>query len=200
MAWHRTMKDTFAWTAFYVETGPDTGMYGWITQGHSWADFDAYDVTIGPGDGENVGQTMGPFVEEHRSGISAGFPNFSNPPAAGTTFPLVHIDQYTVHPTKHVDFLVAISRAHTALQAGGFAPHYAWSMQVSGNDGMVFNLVRPLAKWADMADDPSFIRIINEQLGEQGAQALFTSFNESLVTGRAWVARILPDLSYTPGG
>jgi hypothetical protein len=198
--WHRKMKDPWVWTAFYVETGPDTGTYGWVTQGRKWADFDAFDATLLAGDNENVGMTMGPYIDSHRMGMSVGLPNFSNPSAPGATFPLVSVEHFTVYPHKRVDFMVAISRAHAALQAGGFKPNYSWSVQVSGNEGLVFNLTLPRANWAGMADDPSFMRIMNEQLGEAGAAALFQSFDEATITSHAWTARILPDLSYTPGG
>ncbi len=199
IAWHRKMKDPWTWTAFLIETGPDTGTYGWVTQGHKWADFDTFDATLLAGDSENAGMTMGPYIDSHTMGMSVGLPNFSNPAAPGTTFPLVTVEHFTVHRARRPDFLVAISRVHAALQKGGFKPNYSWSMQIGGNDGLVYNLVLPRASWAGMAEDPSVMRILNEQLGEAGTAALIRSFNEAVISSRAWTARILPDLSYTPG-
>lgn len=200
VAWHQQQKDPFAWTAFYVETGRNTGMYGWITQNHTWADFDKYDATIGKADGEHAMATMGPYEESYTSGFSVGLPDLSNPPPAGSKVSLVSVEHFTIHPTKRTQFTTAIGKVHAALQKGGFTPRYAWSFQVSGNDGMVFTLALPVNSWAEMAEDPAFMRIMNEQMGAAGVESVMQSFNEAVISSEAWVARIIPELSYTPGG
>jgi len=199
IAWHRQQKDSWAWTGFFVETGKNTGMYGWISQGHTWADLDAYDAKMSAGDGENAMATTGPYEQSYTSGVSVAMTDVSHPAPAGSPVALVNVTHYTIHPAKRMQFLDAIRTAHNALQKGGFTGSYAWSEQVSGADGMVITVTSPMKGWADMADDPAFERIMTAQLGAEGMAKLFASFFDAVANVESWTARILPDLSYTPG-
>lgn len=197
--WHRQQKDPWTWTAFYVDTGKNTGMYGWITQGHSWAELDKYDATIGMADGQNAMATMGPYEEYHTSGISVALPDLSNPPAAGAQFPLVNVEHFTIDPAKREQFMGAIAKAHGALQKSGFKKPYLWSMQLSGSEGMRFTLALPMASWTDMAEDPAMQKMLSDQLGPQGLASMMRDFYDAVVQSEMWTARIIPELSYTPG-
>ncbi len=198
--WHRQQRDSWAWTGFYVETGKNTGMYGWISQGHAWADLDKYDATIGKGDSENAMATMGPYEEYHTSGLSVALADLSSPPAAGAQFSLVNVEHFTIHPLKRDQFMGAIAKAHGALQKGGFTKPYLWSMQVSGSEGLRFTLALPMAGWADMAENPAVQKMMAEHLGAEGLASMMRDFYDAVITSETWTARILPDLSYTPGG
>jgi hypothetical protein len=199
VAWHRQQKDPWTWTAFYVETGRNTGMYGWISQGHTWAELDTYDATIGKGDGENAMATTGPYEESYTSGIAVGLTDVSHPPPAGSTFPLVSVEHFRVHPAKQTQFLNAVRTAHGALQKAGYKLPYMWNREVSGAEGLVFTLAAPMRGWTDMAENPEVEQMMAKQLGEQGMANLMQSFYDSILTVESWTARILPELSYIPG-
>jgi len=199
-AWHREANDPWTWIAFYVETGKNTGMYGYVTPGHEWADFDTYDATIGPADGENASATMGPYEESLTSSFAVALPNISNPAPPDEQAPLVNVIHYGIDPAKEADFVATISKAHAALQEGGFGGHYSWSRQVNGGEGVVYTVVLPLDGWADMAPpDRTIAQVFEEVLGRHDGEQIGSDFTDALVSIESWIARILPDLSHTPG-
>jgi hypothetical protein len=200
IAWHRDQNDPWTWIAFYIETGKNTGMYGFLTPGHEWTDFDTYDATIGPADAENATATMGPFEESYTSSFAVALSNVSNPEPAGPGFPMVNVIHYGVDLAKQADFIAILAKAHAALQQGGFDGYYRWSMQANGGQGLVFTLVLPLASWADMApSDPSVPQIFEEVLGRHDGQQIMSDFSNALVSTESWIARMLPELSHFPG-
>jgi len=199
-AWHRDNNDPWTWIAFYIETGKNTGMYGYVTPGHEWADFDTYDATIGPADTENANATMGPYEESYTSSFAVALPGVSNPAPVGSSAPMVNVIHYGVDLAKQADFIAILARAHAALQQGGFAGHYTWSMQANGGEGLVFTLVLPLNSWADMAAPERTVpQIFEEVLGRHDGQQIMSDFAGALVSTESWIARILPELSHIPG-
>ena len=94
----------------------------------------------------------------------------------------------------------AITKAHGALQAGGYEGRYAWSTAVNGGEGTVMTLAFPMNSWAEMAEpDPSIDQIFAEQLGQEGAAELMEAFFGAVLNTESWMARILPDITYIPG-
>lgn len=137
------------------------------------------------------------FVETGRKTGMHGW--ISNPAAAGSTFPLVNVEHFTVHSARQQEFMGALQKAHGALQKAGYKLPYWWSRQVSGAEGMVFTLAAPMTSWTNIAENPEVQQMMVKQPGEQGMANLMQNFYDSIVTVENWTARIFQELSYTPG-
>ena len=117
--WHRDQGDDWTWVGFTIETGRDTGKFGWITSDHSWSDFDEYDAKMGPADGAHFAATGGAHVQSSVSWFSVALPEMSNPAPAGTLFPLVQVIAYRIAGGHQGAFLSAVTEVHEALHRDG---------------------------------------------------------------------------------
>jgi hypothetical protein len=79
-AWREEQGDTWTWMAFTYETGERTGQYGFVSSGHHWSDFDAYDANMRDAVTANFRQTVWPYVDSMENVINESLPDFSKPP------------------------------------------------------------------------------------------------------------------------
>jgi hypothetical protein len=196
--WHRDHKDPWTWVGFMIETGEDSGKYGWATANHWWGDFDEFDATLGEADDANFAITAGLYTQSYRSWFSVALPALSNPPPVGTVYPLYQVVDYQLANGRQGAFTSALGEIVAALNAGGWEGHYSWSERVGG-DGPVYTLLIPLENWADMAEpERPFGVILVEQLGEEKAAELMTTVGRSTRSTNSRIVRVLQNLTHAP--
>jgi len=196
--WHRDQNDPWTWVGFYVETGENSGMYGWASPNHWWSDFDEYDATMGEADNENVAITTGLYTESYQSWFSVGLPALSNPPPVGTIYPLYQVIDYQIRLGRQGSFLAAIGKITAGLKAAGYEGHYAWSQRFGG-DGPVFTLLSPLENWGDLATpDHPWDEVLAGEIGAEAAAEIIAAVTQATVSTHTAVLRVLPDISHAP--
>ena len=193
--WHRQQSDTWTWDMWSTVTG-DLGTYIVITDGHTWADFDAppFDPVA---DGADAMAQFGSLVESVTSGFAQLMTDVSRP-AAGR-MPLAHVIDFEVKEGMDDDFLHAVRKFTEAAEQVNWTEHYVWLASVGGSEGD-YILVLQHENWASFAPpEMSAEAVMEEAFGRQEATALWDMFNNAVesTSGRIWTYR--PDLSYTPG-
>ncbi len=193
--WHRQQSDTWTWDMWSTVTG-DLGTYIVITDGHTWADFDAPPVDP-VADGADATAQFGALVESVTSGFARSMTDVSRP-AAGP-MPLVHVIDYEVKEGMNGDFLQVVRKFTEAAEQVNWTEHYVWLASVGGSGGD-YILVLQHENWASFAPPEVSVRaVMEEAFGRQEATALLDMLNNAVesTSERIWTYR--PDLSYTPG-
>ena len=192
--WHREQGDTWTWDTWSTVTG-DLGTYIVITDGHTWADFDA--PPVDPlADGADAMAQFGSLVESISSGFARLMTDVSRP-AAGP-MPLVHVIDFEVKEGMDGDFLQAVRKFTEAAERVNWTQHYVWLASVGGSEED-YILVLQHENWASFAPpEMSVEAVLEEALGRQEAAALWDMFNNAVESRseRIWTYR--PDLSYRP--
>lgn len=192
---------SWPWTGFTVETGPNSGWYGFVSGGHTWADFDHYDATIREAAMGHFQSTVSQYVETFNSVITMGMPHMSNP-APDTMVPgFAQVIHYHVKFDMAEDFAHVATKIHKGLKAEGWSENYLWSTAASGGEGPMFTLVLLYESWADMAEpEETFEQVLQEHYGATEFQNLMETVADCAWKVESWTARIRTDLSYIPGG
>ena len=193
--WHRQQGDTWTWDTWSTVTG-DLGTYIVITDGHTWADFDAppFDPVA---DGADAMAQFGSLVESVTGGFARLMTDVSRPAAA--RMPLARVIDFEVKEGMDGDFLQFVRKINEAAEQVNWTDHYVWLASVGGSGGD-YILVVQHENWASFAPgEMSAEAVMEEAFGRQEATALWDMFFNAVESAseRIWTYR--PDLSYTPG-
>jgi hypothetical protein len=197
--WRQQQGDPWTWMAFTVETGEDSGQYGFVSGGHHWSDFDSYDAELRDAVLANFRQTVWPYVDSYENVITESLPDFSKPPGEDYDFRMVQVFHYYVKYDQAQNWTNAIAKINKALTKHEWPSYYSWSTLLNGGTGPVYTLAVYHDSWASMAQpDTAFPAVMEEAYGRFEADSIMQAISDSVVKIDSWMARLRPDLSYIP--
>ena len=197
--WRQQQGDPWTWMAFTIETGEKSGQYGFVSSGHHWADFDAYDAEFREVVTANFRLTVWDYVESYENIITESLPDFSKPPGDDFDFRMAQIFHYNLKYDQVRNFTNAIAKINKALVKAEWPAHYSWSTLVNGGPGPVYTLVVYHDSWASMQEpDTSFPAVLEHTYGRLDADAIMSTISDAVWNVESWMARLRPDLSYVP--
>jgi hypothetical protein len=199
--WEKQQSVPFTFQVWSIISGPRTQQYVIGTSGHDWKDFDAL-TKLGPATQEQIQADMGTYVEsveisfwEYREDLSGHPLTTSQPPMA-----FVSITTYFLKPGGGTGATDAIKAALAAIQKSHWPGKPSrWYSLVNGGDGPTLAIGTGHENWADFQPpETTFIKMLTEVYGEEGAEALGKKFFSGLRSWRSEIWRYRPDLSYIP--
>lgn len=193
---HRRQNDSWRWDAWAAVTGP-AGTYAYISDGHSWADFDNPGVAPAA-DGADWANTAGKFTVTEEAMMWEMLPWGSRPPAESGPA-MVQVFDYQVKPGKAQDLEHVIRKFTEAATAQNWPGRYLWERTVSTGEPQAYFVVVPHESWASFEPlETSGLEVLIAAYGQAEAQRLLDMFYASAepIGSRIWAYRA--DLSYSP--
>ena len=193
--WRIANGDSWTWNLYQEIVGHGFGTFYARSGGHSWADFDEYDL---PGSSAHFNQTVTPLLESLSNTITAVDTTVINWPDEDE-FTLFQIINYDLKPGGGMDFSAAIKKYHSAIMEKNDQIHYVFAWTVFGNDGTEDVAgVFPQNNWGGFApSDPAVEQIMIEVYGEEEAGKIRAQLGGSFRSTTNSVLLYRPDLSVT---
>jgi hypothetical protein len=198
MAWHKAQNDPWVWEVFEVMTGPDTGSYLISSGDHQWKDMEAWVAKMADADAADSQASMGPYIAGTQREYWTQLNAISRLPSSDIQYPLITITTYHVKPGSDAALRAAIAKVNAALDAGKFPLRTIWYVLTNGGSSPTYAVVTPRAGLGEMAPSPSFLEVLEKQLGKPAADALVKSFFDNVVSANTELLRLRTDLSYLP--
>jgi hypothetical protein len=199
--WARAHNLLLANQCWEIISGPRTGQYAITSPGHDWKDFDAAEKASQEVRAQILAD-VDPYTESHltsfweyREKLSGHAFDTSQPPPA-----FIEITTYFLKPGGEPAVTDAIKEANAAIEKSHWPgkPSSWWTL-VNGGNGSQMALVTGRENWADFQPpETSFVDMLNEVYGQEGAAALGKRFFGALRSWRTEIWRSRPDLSYIP--
>jgi len=202
MDWHRKQNDTWRWETWQIETGPNTGSYFSTTFGHTFADFDTWEMKLGDPDAADSATNMQPYLGEGAdNGIWMVLGDVSRPPDMSAPLKLAEVNHFLLKPGHEDDFADSAKKINEAINKANWPVHYIWYVLVDGGEAPHYVLLIFMNGWADLAEpDPPFRAMLEKGLGRHDTQAVLHSVDEAVKREWTETIRFRPDLSYIPAG
>jgi hypothetical protein len=199
-AFRKEQGEGFNWDVFTPVTGDSLSVYAIRACCFSWADLDMAQKWEAdtPEVMQNWASTAGKYVESYAHYYDDFDFSNSHWPEGGDSPPYVGVTDYFVKPGHGSKFSSAKAKvSQIAINQGwGEDHHWAWSNRVGGKP--VASIVVPFDSFEDMADDEvSFADFLNEHLGAEGTEAVFSEFSDAIRGSSYSIWRHRADL--TPG-
>jgi hypothetical protein len=200
--WEKQQNVAFTFQVWSIVSGPRTLQYAIGTSGHDWKDFDAL-TNIAPAAQEQIQADMGAYFDSveisfwaYREDLSGHPPNTSEPPSA-----FAEVTTYFLNPGGGMAVTDAIKAADAAIKKSHWpGKPSGWFSLVNGGDGPRLAIATGHENWADFQPpETSFIEMLTEVYGQDGAEALGKKFFGGLRSWRSEIWCYRPDLSYIPG-
>lgn len=199
--WRRQHDDPWSWAVSQVVAGDDLGAWYIRSEGHQWADLDAYDTSeFGMQAFEHWIATVGPHIEHAAGYVTTNDTTTARWPEDQSAIRFVHLVDFHLKPDMVETFFELVGKYHEAIVEHDYPSYYAFNWMVAGGTGPMVRLALPYESWAGMAQpEQSMEAVIAETYGEEEAKAMSNRFNESLVGTRSTVLALRPDLSVGMG-
>jgi hypothetical protein len=199
MEWRTENGDPWVWLVYQVETGDNLGAYIVRSAGHTWGDIDTYEASpFAPRSGTHFGATVQPLMATISNSIGVMDANNSRLPPDISTANLFQVTTYNVKPGQQFAFNAVVARFHDVISKNDYPLYYVSTTPATG-PGPAATLVFFQDDWASFADpDGRFLTFLADQLGESGAQQLFSDFGDTFTSLQSEIVRLRRDLSMTP--
>ena len=192
--WRKAQGDPWTWRIYEVATGEDMGDLIIRSNGHTWADFDAYDEFLQKG-ALHFNAVMGSVMEGMSNTIERDLPELSNWPE-GTVAHLVSVTQFSVRIDGRRKVQDSITAINEALRGVNWGRPYSWGTTVNGGRGPSMTVAVAFKNWAEMKPpEKEMAEVLVETLGAEKAGQVWSAFAEGTRGSRNFVVRFRPDLS-----
>ena len=194
--WRAENGDPWEWSTYEVAAGEDMGSILVRSDGHTWADWDAYEASFALQGSTHFNATVGPLLESTTSSINMLDTTITRWPEDGGDFSLFRIYIYHLIPSTGQQFTQAIKKIHDAIVQEDYPATYGFVTPVVGETGPKMILVVPASSWADFEEpERPMDQMLAELYGPEEAAQIFSDFNNSYTKIESRVLRLRPDLS-----
>jgi len=195
-AWHARQQDTRTITVSQVIFGAGLGTYRVVYPNLRWQDMDAA-APLNAGDQADVALNLTPYSEPVESRILFRQDTLSRiaaaePGKAMSAVTWVYLNQGKA--PEYFDFLAKLKQAHD--KANSSYKYFVLS-QITGADGPLFVIVRPLDKFAENTPVQNR-QVLVAAFGELEADRLLNVPDFAVRRTVSFVTALRSDLSYTP--
>lgn len=196
VAWHARQNDTRTITVASVAFGDEIGTYRVVYPGLRWQDMDAA-APLTAGDQADVAVNLTPYVESVVSRILFRSDTLSRIPATEPTKAMNIVTYVYLNQGKgpeYFDYLAKLKQAHDKANS---SYRYFVLTQITGADGPLYVIVRPIDKFAD--NSPAQNRqVLVAAYGELEADRLLNVLDMAVRRTASFVSVNRTDLGYTP--
>jgi hypothetical protein len=197
-AWHARQRDTRSYTTSVGIFGADVGKYRVVYPNMRWEDLDRA-APIAQGDADDVQTNLAPYVESVVSRILNRSDALSRIPAAEPAKNMNVVTYFFLNPGKGPEFAAYLTRLKEAHDRANSTYRYFVLTQVSGADGPLFIMVRPVDRFAENTP-PQTRQVLVAAFGELEADRLLNVQDEAVRRVESFITSVRPDLGYTPAG
>ncbi len=187
-----------AWMVWSIMTGENSGKYLVGTFNHTWADFDRM-----PADPDALQQSFRDHIEPHVDNAEVSFWRLRTdlsrievgaPPAAFSM-----LNHYMPDLGGGEDVVAVIRTIRESAEAQGWDQDWAVYQLVNGGEHPHLVVSIPGDRFADFEEpSPSMAEMLQAELGEADAGALFRRFTDAVRAESSEMIRWREDLSYVP--
>jgi len=196
LAWHARQNDTRTITVSNVAFGADLGTYRVVYPNLRWQDLDAA-APLNAGDQADVALNITPHVESVVSRILLRQDSLSRVPAGEPAKAMSAVTYVYLNQGKgpeYFDYLAKLTQAHD--KANSSYRVFVLS-QITGTDGPLYVIVRPIDKFAD--NTPAQNRqVLVAAYGELEADRLLNVIDTAVRRTESFITVNRTDLGYTP--
>lgn len=201
MEFHRAKNDAWAWHAYDVVTGEDTGAVVTVSAPHKWADHDAREAFVRE-DAADVARTLMPHATPHQFSIWRPRPDMGRkggPQVTDAPTPYFTVQHFWLAPEALPSFVENIKRLNAALDKVNYsAPKGLWYQLLNGGEGPHFVLVTPRKNWAEFEGPKETLdQAVQRALGADGA-TLLNTLRKGYRRTSTETLRHADDISYHP--
>ena len=189
---------TTEWHTFEVMTGENAGSYYVTSFGHTWSTMDAV-FAEGSGLDDSFRANIEPRVEDAHPQFMAVRPDLSHMSEMGSPPRLSQLFWIRPHMAEAQAFEASL-REMVGAAADAEWP-YEWIVYQRVNGGVLPQYVVQIngESFADFAEpDPSMFEMMQEQMGEDEAQAFFEALSATMAYETSEMVGYREDLSYIP--
>jgi hypothetical protein len=198
MDWHRQQKDTWTVKVWQVGTGERTGQYGRGVFGLHWKDLDSR-AKFMEADGADYNANVAQYEESEVGAVYLYHPELSRPMPGDVPTPIYSTVWYQLNMDGESDFLLAIRKAHEAIQKANWPVYYEFYELFNGGEHPTYVLTFPHKNWADFEPpEQTFRAVLEKAYGREEAESVLKLFDKSVHCVRSELAVSRPDLSYVP--
>lgn len=201
LEFHRAKNDAWAWHAYDVITGENTGAVVTVSAPHKWADHDGREQFVRE-DQADVARTLTPHATPHEFSIWRPRPDMGrkgsvqpgDPPA-----PYATVQHFWLAPDAMPAFVENIKRLNAALDKVNYGgPKGLWYQLVNGGEGPHFVLYTPRKNWAEFQGPQETLdEAARRALGAEGA-TLLANLRKGYRRITTEILRHADDISYHP--
>lgn len=196
--WHARQRDTRAYGVSVGIFGDALGKYRVVYGNLRWEDLDAA-APLNEGDQADLAINVTPYVESVESRILLRLDSLSRIPVSEPAKAMNVVSYTFLNPGKgpeYFDYLAKLKQAHDKANS---AYKYFVLTQITGADGPLFVIARPLDKWVE--NTPAQNRqVLVAAFGELEADRLLNVQDEAVRRTVSFVSALRRDLGYTPAG
>jgi len=170
--------DTWQWVVYQVVAGEQLGDYLVISNGHSYADMDAYETEPFQGLlGGHFGSTVTPLIESIGLRFNIQDTLINRPLPDGAQANLLPVTRYYTTPSGGPAFDESLRLIHEAIVANDFPAYYTVNRPSMGGRAGIVNIVGLSENWAGLATpDPNVVQMMISHYGQERATEIFESF------------------------
>lgn len=200
--WRQENGDPWSWDLWQVTQGEGTGDFVARSDGHAWADFDAYEASgFGARAQAHFWSTVGPLLASDIGWIEATDTAHRRLPENTDGIRVVVLYTYHLKPDMTQEFDEAVAQIHDAIVDADYAIHYAFHYPEVGGTSPAATLALLYEDYTGMEPpETSMMEIMEEAYGEEEAQAINESFAGTYTHVTSWMVVRRPDLSVTGAG
>jgi hypothetical protein len=197
MDWHKAKGDSWAWFAWEIVTGENTGTYAVGSFGHSFKDFDGRDE-FEAADAGDAAKNLAPFVESTTQSLYLHRADMSAPMDAAAPTKYSQIIHFQVKPESVNDFVDSVKKLGEAAKKTNVPARPEWYQLWSGGMGPEFVLALGANTWAELQPGRSLDAIAEDAYGKSAGAALVASFRRTVRYTYSELIAYHPELSYVP--
>lgn len=196
--WHREHKDSWTYDVWQQVSGPGTGNYVHVTNGHHWTDFDQsrYDAQAHNADAAENQRKYRAGSETRYWALNRSMSIIGErdaPPAMAV------VSIMKVKPGKARLLISTFREIREAREQVGKSREFYVSWLVNSGTTLTVRTVSPRENWADRGAPLGENRaVLTEVHGEGEARLIMDRFSEAIEERTSAVFVHRPDLSYHP--
>lgn len=197
--WRERNGDPWSWDLWQVANGTNVGEFHARSDGHTWADYDAYNSSeFAARANAHFNATVGPLLAGTEAFISETDPDLSMLPDAAPR--VADVTTYYLRPGQEQTFREVVRRFREAAPDQGWTSPYAVAAIRSGGQGPAMTIVALCPDW-DCLGGPGMSpgEVLTAAYGEEEGMRLLERFADAYTHSESFIAVHRPDLSVPAG-
>lgn len=197
-AWHAGKKDTRSYSVSVGVFGDAIGKYRVSYGNLRWEDLDTA-APLTEGDQADLAINVTPYVESVESRVLLRLDSLSRIPATEPAKSMSAVTYVFLNPGKGPEYAAYLGKLREAHDKANSTYRYFVLTQITGADGPLFVIVRPLDKFAENGPVQNR-QVLVAAFGELEADRLLNVPDEAVRRTVSFISARRRDLGYTPSG
>ena len=196
LMWHARQNDARTITTSNVAFGDELGTYRVVYNNLRWQDLDAA-APLNPGDQADVALNIAPYVESVVSRVLFRQDTLSRVPVGEPAKAMSAVTYVYLNQGRGAEYFAYLARLKQAHDKANSPYRYFVLTQISGADGPLYVIVRPIDKFADMTPAQNRQALV-AAYGELEADRLLAVPASAVRRTASFITVNRKDLGHTP--